>query len=250
MQDALNKCYKIVSKYSSELQDLFKSELSSSKPKKKADVQNFIMLKDKLIGPILFSVRMHLAEVSSTLKKIKKEESRVEKLIEDITNFSFKEKIHASSSMADFWEIDFSRGTDEVFFGTNLEKAESFGVWTDGKEIYKGEFEGGKKHGYGFQIFNDGSIFEGRFERGVPKDGKWKLDTGENFYGNWVKEQNYMIGIKESDAINRGAVKNILYYKGDKTIIKNVDPTQEINIKALKGEVRQQFKLKWEEGIM
>lgn len=250
MEEPISTTYKIVENYTKELKKSFTKMIKAFEPKDHKDIEKFVEVKTKLIGPALFSLKMHIAELSSITKNVIPNFSKWSDLLNDITSFTQSSKIEASHSMADFWELDFSMGIDEMFCG-NMYQNESFGVWTDGKEIYKGEFSNKEKHGYGFQIFNDGSIFEGKFKRGHPESGKWKLETGENFYGRFNKEENWMIGIKEKD--NKPGVgelaKNYLYYKGEKTILKNIFPVQDIDIESLKGINGEPCVVKWLDGV-
>lgn len=241
---------KLVQTYTNELTKSFKNLLNSYQPKDHKDIAKFSLAKNKLIGPTLLSLRMHIAELSSITKNLNLEFNEWKDLLNQINSFTIDNNIDASNSMADFWQLDFTMGINEMFCG-NFHKDGSFGVWTDGKEIYKGEFSNKKKHGYGFMIFNDGSVFEGKFNQGNAVYGKWKLETGEDFLGRVNKEEKWMIGIKKKDIGLEGEkdINNCLYFKGEKTILKNILPDQDIDISSLRGTNQKSCIVKWEDGV-
>ena len=68
-------------------------------------------------------------------------------------------------------------------------------VWPD-KSIYRGEFEGGFRHGYGTMTQMDGSVYEGYFENG-HRHGKGKLTfkNGASHEGDWRMNQFHGYGV-------------------------------------------------------
>lgn len=193
MEELTDELIDITTKYKDMLLTKFKTFLGKFEPKDESQLGKFSTIKDKLVGQALFSLRKHLTEFSSITKRVTYStlsSTKWETLLQDIKIFSSENDILASNSMAEFWEVDSTLGINEIFCG-NTHKVSSFGIWTNGKELYKGEFLNMRKHGNGLQIFDDGSMFEGEFNQGEPALGKWKLDTGENFFGIVNKEKNY-----------------------------------------------------------
>lgn len=260
MEEVIHEIYKISKEYINNLQKLFdRTNKNFKKNLNKDEVfqREFLKLKNNLIGPIMFSIRMHIADLLSITKNLESDCNLWTTLEKTVKKSLDSYEIEASISMPSFWQIDFSMGINEIFIGNDNQSGLNFGVWTNGKDIYKGEFENfldngievKAKSGYGLQVFEDGSMFEGEFSANAQLTGKWKLDTGEEFYGLRMRNEGWMIGMKASDFKTGGNCKNHLYYQGKKTILKNVDPRQPIDVKGLKGESDIKQVICWEQGV-
>ena len=137
------------------------------------------------------------------------------------------------------------------------------GFLQSGQEVYKGGWKKGKRYGYGTQIFENGSIYEGMWISDKPQIGKWTLPDRSQFYGRSnalfkeerlrlspkeMEKMDWMIGIKKVDSYQ--PLVNLLYYGENKTGISNLNPNQDLDI----GKLKQSFypevtSLEWVNGL-
>ena len=100
----------------------------------------------------------------------------------------FSEKINDLNEIFDPKVLPFYCGN----WKNNLENGEGEEIWKD-NSIYKGEFKNGKYDGLGKEIFSDdnnsknNAIFEGFFQDGEKKYGKFEWSNGCKYQGNFFK---------------------------------------------------------------
>ena len=73
----------------------------------------------------------------------------------------------------------------------------------ENRDVYEGEFRDGKFHGQGKLIYKDGSVYEGTWENGMPRNGKgtYKETFGRVYEGAFV------------DGKRHGKVKEVRRFK-------------------------------------
>ena len=120
------------------------------------------------------------------------------------------------------------------------------GSWTNGQAFYKGNWFEGKRHGFGIQVYQDGSNYKGIWKNNEPSCGTWTLPDKTKFYGrihrgrgsgsSYLKDpRSWLLGLKESDEIKHPHKINFLYYKNKLTPLSNLKFDQNFDIQALKG---------------
>lgn len=142
----------------------------------------------------------------------------------------------------------------QVYIGTFDSKGlkSGKGSLADGYLLYNGCWLEDKRNGYGIQVYEDGVIFEGDWEENKPQVGKWTFTDQSQFYGKYHKlskiqkkktgKKEWMIGLKDLTEVEKvlgakaGNVKNVLYFDGRATALKNIVMDQEIDIEGLMGE--------------
>lgn len=275
MQEITKKLESYFNDYKSKVLNELKNvyETYSKKENTQENLLNFNKLKDKIMSPSIgfleIGVRFYstLQWVDSEKKenegnmgygRVPKDSIRYSDSFTELVNFHNKHKLNNREKFSSLFKINFKKySTEEIYVGMlDRENRDGLATWTDGKEFYLGEWDYGKKSGYGTYSFVDGKIFSGEFKDNVPLVGMWYLNDKSKFYGKVVidKKKNeilYMIGVKEGDLEENYNVINYLYYKGEKTGIKNIDYSESFNIKYLKGDPEdpQKESVKWLSGI-
>lgn len=160
-------------------------------------------------------------------------------------------------------EIYFPEGIkDEVYIGllnkNGLRTGQ--GALTNGEILYKGYWKDDMKNGFGMQVYEDGWVFEGHWDDDVPKNGRWKIGKNKYFYGmihrNKTLAKTYRIGFSQADKKkykNEKNVKNIFYWKKQRTNLMNVKINQEFNLKGMEGVSKLQkhkvASIEWIHGL-
>lgn len=266
-EEILNKIQKAFETYKNEISRIFESTFNEkSKPenKDKESLKKLSKLKNGLIGPAFLSLKIHLVDLASLCSKLDWDPltAKYKDYLAEIDRLEEKMEIQECCYMSNFWEVDLTKGTDDIFItqrGSILKDMPIYGFWTNGKEVYQGRFtylrldQAPLRNGPGMQIFLDGSSFEGKFKDGELSTGKWILESKEEFFGRVKKGKDgieWMIGLKKSDLKEKhDAVKNYLYYKGEKTILGNLNSSHDVDIRGLKGEESYRTQIFWSTGV-
>ena len=144
---------------------------------------------------------------------------------------------------------DFFGGKREQEYGTKTENQDTWTTERSGigcikteSTLYSGEVQGGKKHGIGAQTFDDGVSFRGRWFKGEPAEGLWRLPDGNQLFGQRtllngrsLPLHEVMIGLKserddpleDSSCFER---VNYLFWDGGKTKLSNLKIPQTLGI--------------------
>lgn len=92
---------------------------------------------------------------------------------------------------------------DAVYRGLilNVDKREGYGVMIyDNGRIYEGKWQNDKRHGSGFERYSNGNAYEGLFERGKAYgEGIYKWKNGELYEGEWLNGVKHGFGSWKSN---------------------------------------------------
>lgn len=170
--------------------------------------------------------------------------SEIEKIGESAKKLIFENKIdliypETTSITCHTPNYDNSGTRDQLFIGNQFKgDIEGEGVWTNGKEIFKGDFSQGKKSGVGIYCYEDGTIFEGWWKDDKPDIGKWVLKDRKEFYGYYDRGKDFMLGFflkEENELHEERKVFTELFYKRENVGISNLRFGKDLNLKKLKG---------------
>ena len=231
--------------------------------------------KYRCIGPLIHSLKPVLRAGITASKNLSENSmvysNQLERVLEGLSETLKQEEIELAESLHFSEEVIFPEDTNNqaMIVTESGPGGLSSGMWTDGESMYKGEFKDLVKHGYGVQIFKDGSIYKGEWTDGTPGIGHWKLRDKSDFFGRrgFGREeegQEWMVGLKEEDILSKKTnqaldveVKtqafNYLYYQGKKTFLQDLDLQQKIDVTALihdqsVGE-HHPTSIKWTNGV-
>ena len=246
-RDTINSTVSNITKYLQEFIKQTSAELLDRHRKLGDGGRKF---KFKVLGPILETMSQIIMAYTRIIPNYSRSSRSHLKPLVDLRK-SLEKRISElgidGTSLIGVDQISFPRSSrDEVFIGyLNKEGVRSgHGSLTNGEIIYKGNWSNDKKNGFGVQVYDDGYIFEGHWEDDVPQNGRWTLGEGNYFYGkmNRTEEEKggkeWMVGFTEVDKLKQGTnikLKNILYWKGKPTNLKNISIHQQLDIDALVG---------------
>ena len=204
-----------------------------------------------IAGPLMLALKSLVTQCSSILSKALNHKEESKHLLDGIKRI--KEELNHSISSIENQLVYASKQTNHLIYQSYLGKDALYvgNVDEDGlkdgegclifeNEFYRGEWSEGSKNGIGFQMFYDGSKYNGLWEEGRPKIGFWTLPDGTEFRGyRKLGEDGYfsdwMIGLKSTDKFD--GVSSILYHKNEKTNTSNLVMEQNVDIEALRGEL-------------